>query len=302
MQECDFAYEVLIHDDASTDQTAEVIREYEKKFPDLIKPIYQKENQLSKGLGSVDGRFNIPRVKGKYIAFCEADDYWTDPLKLQKQVNFLEKHPDCSCCHHSHSKLLLNENNRILITGKDYPAEHVFYSREFLKGSPFVRLVSLMLRTEHLNPLPTWIHKAPYGDFPLQLFLATKGDIGYLGGKSLAVYRRGVPGSHTEKDSLGDWKLKREYQQEKLKNHEIVYKLFNKATDNQYKKEIWYRKRQETLNFLGMWQFSFSRKEQFNLIKENKNYLRDIKNRRVRAIWIRFFLGPKNINRLKKML
>src|SRR5699024_6658644 len=106
-------------------------------------------------------------------------------------------------------------------------------SRDFLKGSLFVRLVSLMLRIEYINPLPIWILKAPYGDFPTQLYLAVRGNIGYLGGKPMAVYRRGVPGSHTEKDNLGDWKLKREYQEEKLKNHDIIFKLFNQATDFQ---------------------------------------------------------------------
>lgn len=88
MQKTDFAFEVLIHDDASTDKTADIIREYEAKFPNLIKPIYQTENQFSKKVGSINAKFNYPRAKGKYIALCEGDDYWTDPLKLQKQVDF----------------------------------------------------------------------------------------------------------------------------------------------------------------------------------------------------------------------
>lgn len=94
MQECEFSFEVLIHDDASTDGTAEIIREYQEKFPDIIKPVIQKENQYSKGVRSIGTKFNIPRAKGKYIAMCEGDDYWTDPLKLQKQVDFLEANSD----------------------------------------------------------------------------------------------------------------------------------------------------------------------------------------------------------------
>ena len=97
MQKTNFKFEVLIHDDASTDKTADIIREYEKKYPDIIKPIYQTENQWSKGL-AVNRTYNYPRITGKYVAMCEGDDYWTDPYKLQKQVDFLEKHPDYSLC------------------------------------------------------------------------------------------------------------------------------------------------------------------------------------------------------------
>lgn len=93
MQKTTFPIEILIHDDASTDNTAEIIREYEAKFPIIIKPIYQIENQYSKGVG-VSRVFQFPRAKGKYIALCEGDDYWIDPLKLQKQIEFLEMHQE----------------------------------------------------------------------------------------------------------------------------------------------------------------------------------------------------------------
>lgn len=87
MQKTSFPIEILIYDDASEDGTQDIIREYERKYPDLIKPIYQTENQYSKGV-KVEFVYNYPRAKGKYIAFCEGDDYWTDPNKLQKQIDF----------------------------------------------------------------------------------------------------------------------------------------------------------------------------------------------------------------------
>ncbi len=99
MQKTNFAFEVLIHDDASTDKSADIIREYELKYPDIIKPIYQTENQYSKGVG-ISITYQFPRAKGKYIAMCEGDDYWTDPLKLQKQVDFLEANEEYSMCFH----------------------------------------------------------------------------------------------------------------------------------------------------------------------------------------------------------
>ena len=97
MQKTSFPFEVLVHDDASTDHTAEIIREYEIKYPDIIKPIYSTENQYSKNDGSLD-RIQYGRVQGKYIALCEGDDYWMDPLKLQKQYDLLEKHPEIDMC------------------------------------------------------------------------------------------------------------------------------------------------------------------------------------------------------------
>ena len=90
MQKTDFAFEVLIHDDASTDHTQSIIKEYAEKYPHVIKPILQQENQYSKGV-KIWEVFQMPRARGKYIALCEGDDYWTDPHKLQKQVDVLEK-------------------------------------------------------------------------------------------------------------------------------------------------------------------------------------------------------------------
>lgn len=98
-QQTNFSFEIVIHDDASTDNTALVIKEYELKFPHLFKPIYQKENQYSKEKGRVT-RICYEAAKGKYIALCEGDDYWTDSLKLQKQVDFLENNSHYSFCFH----------------------------------------------------------------------------------------------------------------------------------------------------------------------------------------------------------
>ncbi len=98
IQKTDFPFEILIHDDASTDGTEEIIREYEAKYPNIIKPLYEKENQWQKGRRG-SAIFNFPRARGKYIALCEGDDYWTDPYKLQKQVDFLEENPEYGMVH-----------------------------------------------------------------------------------------------------------------------------------------------------------------------------------------------------------
>ena len=93
MQKTNFRFEAIVHDDASTDGTAAIVREYAEKYPDIIKPIFETENQYSKHDGSLD-RIMMESCTGKYIALCEGDDYWTDPLKLQTQVDVMEKNQD----------------------------------------------------------------------------------------------------------------------------------------------------------------------------------------------------------------
>jgi len=101
MQKCDFPIQLVIGEDCSTDNTAAIIKEYEKKYPDIIKARYNNPN---KGMHA-NGILTFQECTGKYIATCEGDDYWTDPLKLQKQVDFLVQHPECSFCFHDSEQL-----------------------------------------------------------------------------------------------------------------------------------------------------------------------------------------------------
>jgi len=104
MQKTDFTIEIIIHDDASTDGTTEIIMDYSTRHPDLIVPILQSKNQYSTG-GKPFTKHLLPRLRGKYIAYCDGDDYWTDPMKLQKQFDFLENNEDYILCTHNHSTL-----------------------------------------------------------------------------------------------------------------------------------------------------------------------------------------------------
>lgn len=94
--------EILIHDDCSTDGTTDIIKEYAAKYPDLIFPLYEVENQYSKGKAGKIDLYNYERAKGKYIAYCEGDDFWTEPLKLQRQVDFMEVNAEYTACFHEY--------------------------------------------------------------------------------------------------------------------------------------------------------------------------------------------------------
>lgn len=109
-QKTSFNFEIIIHDDASTDATASIVKKYEQEHPNLIKAIYQTENQYSKGIKPWPN-FVFPIARGKYIALCEGDDYWTDPYKLQKQVDFLEANPEYFI-HYTNEDTLDEQNIR----------------------------------------------------------------------------------------------------------------------------------------------------------------------------------------------
>ena len=113
MQKTNFKYEIIIHDDCSTDGTSGLVKEYSQKYPDLIVPIIQSVNQYQNGIKSIIASFMLPKVRGKYIAVCEGDDYWTDSLKLQKQVDVLENNPNVYMVYTAFNTV--DENSEIII-------------------------------------------------------------------------------------------------------------------------------------------------------------------------------------------
>lgn len=193
IQKTNFPFEVLVHDDASTDNTADVIREYEAKYPEIIKPIYQTENQYQKNRAAVR-KIQSARVQGKYIALCEGDDYWTDPLKLQKQYDYMESHPESTLCACSTDWLnMLNgkvENRCRVAEDTDFTLEDIILEK---KGRIFPT-VSVFVKSEIWLEKRTW--GFPIGDYPLAIYAALYGNVHMLA-DSMCVYRWYAEGSWT---------------------------------------------------------------------------------------------------------
>ena len=148
-QETTFPFEIVVHDDASTDETAGVVKGYESKYPKIIKGIYEIENQYSKHDDSIDRIMN-PHLRGKYIALCEGDDYWCSPHKLQKQVEFLESNPNYSACAHNTLFLNLRKKKNFV----RYPMKDIDLMLENILERNDWHTSSLVCKTEYLVNRP----------------------------------------------------------------------------------------------------------------------------------------------------
>lgn len=183
MQKTNFPFEVIIHDDASTDGTADIIREYAKKYPDIIKPILQTENQWSRGVG-IASNFIWPKIRGQYVAKCDGDDYWTDENKLQKQADFLDQHPDYSICHCAVT-IFWDDNSRPEVVWpkckKDRTLDDLLYQCDIANCTVMYRWV---------DPAKSWPATTLYpGDWFMHILHAQHGKVRFFP-EVVARYRR----------------------------------------------------------------------------------------------------------------
>lgn len=187
LQKTNFRFEAIVHDDASTDGTVSIIKEYAEKYPDIIKPIYEIENQYSKRDGSLT-RIMDSHMHGKYIAICEGDDYWTDPYKLQDQVDFLESHPNFSMCFHA-AKIeksdKYNPNDKFRLTLYQNLEERSYTDVEIFKNWCIPTASVLYRRIVPIVKDKRFI----VGDNPLFLSCAKYGQIYCISKDPKSVYR-----------------------------------------------------------------------------------------------------------------
>lgn len=192
MQQTTFPFEIVIGDDASTDSTQKIIQEYINKNPGRIRAFLHSENQGPSEPKEFAGRNNVLQLlkacKGEYVAMCEGDDYWTDPFKLQKQVDFLESHPEYAICHHN-----------VEVIYEDGTASHLFNKsdqkltstiEDILEDKWFMATASWLYRNYFLTyDFANWHATAAAGDWAVIIQLASHGKIGYLP-ETMGVYRK----------------------------------------------------------------------------------------------------------------
>ena len=189
MQKTDFRFEAIVHDDASTDGTAEIVREYAEKYPDIIKPILEKENLYSKHIPGLISSIMNEKCRGKYIAICEGDDYWIDENKLQMQVDYMEKHPKCTmtCCRTK----MYSERRKIFI-GEQYcrKGNGLLSTKDVIcRRGLYISTCSIVFKVSLYKDYPTYCYNSVVGDYPLQMYCALKGDVFYFD-IPMSVYRK----------------------------------------------------------------------------------------------------------------
>lgn len=253
MQQTNFAYEIVIHDDASADNTANIIREYAEKHPTIFKPLLQTENQRSKLGGGMNPRFNYPRAKGKYIAFCDGDDFWIDPLKLQKQVDFLEQNKDCSFVFHKAKRF--NEIKNIFV--KSVPLEDI--KSITLNVKSFFKIKSVPACSVLFKNCVDFVKfNHSHGDFALYCVLMSNGKAGFIN-EEMAVYRLNEGGVSRNNNNYNY--LKRRINELKIESN---YNAFSLEVKKQIKGAYVY----QVYKLLNMHanQLTLSEKKQYFLI------------------------------------
>ncbi len=225
IQKTNFPFEIIVHDDASNDRTADIIREYEEKYPNIIKPIYQIENQYSKKDGSLNKAIDS-KIKGKYVALCEGDDYWCDRNKLQKQFELMENNPNCSMCLHNtwrHDLSLKNKDTKFAQWNKIYrlTEKDIFFGWKVHTSSYFMRRCMYVL--------PNLKKRYWFGDYVRLTWAFYCGDVFFLP-ETMSVYNMGnLQGVTKMNHTLS---IKKRLQ--KIQDRIDYLNEFNELTDNKY--------------------------------------------------------------------
>ena len=234
MQKTNFKYEIIIHDDASTDNTVRILKSYKQKYPDMIKLILQKNNQYSLGKEVFPNTFNI--ANGKYIAICDGDDYWTDENKLQIQVDYMESNENCTLCAHSFNNV--DKNKSIINSVNRYKHNTICSERDIILGDGgFFATASLMIPAKILKDLPDYYYNSTVGDYPMQLHAMSKGYAYYIN-KNMTDYRVNSNGSWSSKMLAGNKDEVNAKNIEHFKNMINMLESFNKSTNYRYREIV----------------------------------------------------------------
>lgn len=222
MQKVDFKYEILINDDASTDGTTSIIKEYQDKYPDIIKAFYQDKNLYSQGIRVTN--YLLQFAKGKYIALCEGDDFWIDSNKLQLQVDFMEQNKECSLTIHAGYNAY--ENGVLKKNMFKYSSDDRYISVSELISSWIAPTASIMYRASarQLLDIP-FQGNIKLGDYPLLIYLGLNGSVYYFA-KPMSVYRNGSIASVSKLYKSGASQVRHNEQMIELLNRIDQYTVY----------------------------------------------------------------------------
>ena len=300
MQKTDFPFEIIIGEDDSKDGTREICREYAEKYPNKIRLFFHaKENNIrinEKSSPIFNLFFSTFSARGKYLAICEGDDYWTDSLKLQKQVEFMESNPDFTFSFHP--TLCIDEQNPTDIHIKQPPNSEIvqkFTLKENIQGKGLgIWTVSMMNKSVYLRQIPEWLLEAPITDLAIKLYYAHHGPIGYTPEIS-AVYRRRSLGSWSENTSTYEWQI------DHMDDRISTFNLFDEYSEFKYTNEIkasnkWWRE------LCLPKAFSFgNRQQRRELIFNNLDYFLNLTHKGNLSRWMRFIFGDNLVSKVKRV-
>ena len=190
-QKTDFAFEIIVTDDASTDNTPGILSEYASSYPDKVRYFHQDTNLFSKGIDTIYETIMYPNARGSYIAFCEGDDYWCDPDKLQMQVDFLDSHPDYSACVHNSYYHYCEDDRQDELVIPQSEDHDVPFSKIITGMNNCFHTSSIVARKEYIVDPPDYeMVAADYGflDYPWAICLSLNGKIRYID-RAMSVYR-----------------------------------------------------------------------------------------------------------------
>lgn len=239
MQKCSFDFELVIGEDCSTDNTKKIILDFQKKYPKIIKPIFNKKN--------IGPNYNIIQLfnksKGKYIAICDGDDYWTDENKLEKQLDHLETHPEISLCFHR-TNILRNENSKLTVHSLPKPQPNYSFG-DLIEHDLFVPSNSVIFLNT-IKKFPKWFYKLPYGDIGIYFLVTRNANMGFLP-EIMSIYRIHENGMWSQKDKKEQYKAKYEF-------FKTLFPYLKKS-----EKKIVKKKLIPMISKLAMWRFPNSK-------------------------------------------
>lgn len=285
-QKTDFPFEIIVHDDASTDGTQDIIRDYAKRLPEIIRPVLQSENKMKSV--NIEKEYICPLIRGKYVAVCEGDDFWSDPSKLALQVGYMENNPDCTMTFHAVNQL--NPDSSVMPYRPLKGDTDVDCGLIIKRGGMFCPSASLVIRAEIFTEWPAFRSMADVYDYPRQILSAYRGKAHYFD-KIMAVYRYGSSGSWTDN-------IKEKTDLNHVENETAWLNEFNAFSGGKYENDI-------NWHFAHLWFTEYRKTLENSSRKKAQQYIKTLSFKEglaFRAFLALFSVFGKRVNKIWELI